>query len=367
MKSFRYRRTPTMVGLIGVCAGLGMALFSLAQDGHEVHGAASSDSVGIGLSDSSISRRVDVEAMVLIPAGSFTMGTDLYDDEGPVHTVYIDSFYIDMYEVTNGQYGKFLEVMKKKEGADAPKKPPQNPPQGMRMPPGGMRMGGGPPEASHEPAFWSDTTFNKPEYPVVGVSWADAQAYCVWVGKRLPTEAEWERAARGEAGRIYPWGDGLPDEEGTYRANYDPGKDIHGKKRTDGFDHTAPVGSFPEDVSAYGVYDMAGNVSEWVADRWALAYYSASPDSNPPGPQEGAYRVIRGGSWNAFGYYIRTSMRAWADSTSKVNYVGFRCARCAKENAREQRGRGAGGARASRGGPKRASSASDEGKREDRP
>ena len=213
-------RTRGMVVLFLVCVGIGMALLTLAQENvgsDSTQGFTSPDSTGIGMPDTSVSRTVDVEAMVLVPAGPFTMGTDLYDDERPPHTVYVDSFFIDQYEVTNGQYKKFLEAMEKKAGADTakkpPRKPPPEPPQHMmamaksgemppgRMPPEMMRKGG-PPKASHEPAFWSDTTFNKPDYPGVGVSWADAKAYCAWAGKRLPTEAEWARATRGADERM---------------------------------------------------------------------------------------------------------------------------------------------------------------------
>ena len=339
-----------------VCVAMSLALFTKAQEEETPvvtsHTSITPDSAGMPDSSSvePSFRKVDADTMVLVPAGRFTMGSDQYEDEKPPHTVYLDSFYIDKYEVTNSQYGKFLEAMKKAAEADTVKKPTEKatpdvdaakkPPK-RAMGEGGKRPNGmpfkmkgdEPPRASHEPVFWSDSTLNKPEYPVLGVSWVDAQAYCEWAGKRLPTEAEWEKTARGVDGRMYPWGDVPPDEGETYRTNYDPGKDIHGEKRIDGFDQTAPIGSFPEDISPYGVYDMAGNVSEWVADRWGSRYYAVSPDSTPSGPLEGAYRIVRGGSWDAFGYYIRATTRAWADSTNKVKHIGFRCVRCAEESA----------------------------------
>jgi formylglycine-generating enzyme required for sulfatase activity len=228
--------------------------------------------------------------MVLIPAGEFTMGSPTGEGksaEHPQHTVYLDAFYIDKYEVTNAQYKKFMDA-----------------------------------KGHPDPRFWQDNKFNAPNQPVVGVSWFDAEAYCKWAGKRLPTEAEWEKAARGTDGRKYPWGNEAPNAGGIWRANYDPGDDA-----ADGFAYTAPVGSFPAGVSPYGIHDMAGNMLEWCADWGDNNYYSVSPKNNPKGPSSGKYRVLRGGSW--FNYLVnllRAAFRGWDDPDLGYDYFGFRCA-----------------------------------------
>jgi len=198
------------------------------------------------------------QGMVLIPAGEFQMGSnDGGSYEKPVHTVYLDAFYMDKYEVTVGQYKKFIQA------------------------------------TGHRAPNWSRVSKYSPtdSHPIVYVSWNDAQAYAKWVGKRLPTEAEWEKADRGGlVGKKYPWGDEAPNAGGKYRANYNPGSYTE-----DGYEYCAPVGSFPP--NGYGLYDMAGNVSEWCADWYDKNYYSFSPRKNPRGPASGQYRVIRGGSW----------------------------------------------------------------------
>ncbi len=223
-----------------------------------------------------------VEAeLVLIPGGEFLMGKDEEDDHGPAHKVYIDSFYIDKYEVTNAQYLKFCEET-------------------------GRNL----------PEFWGKKEFHSgpdfPNHPVVGISWSDAKSYAQWAGKRLPTEAEWEYAARGGlVGMNYPNGDELDSAD----ANYTLG----------GPEGIAPVGSFPP--NNYGLYDMAGNVFEWVSDYYEGDYYETSPYKNPTGPEKGKFRVIRGGGWHSGPYcnrvYYRNALPGqWVDFA-----VGFRCAK----------------------------------------
>jgi iron(II)-dependent oxidoreductase len=218
----------------------------------------------------------DGAPMVLIPAGKFQMGSnDGADREKPTHTVYLDAFYMDKYEVTNAQYRKFMEAT----GHSAPK-------------------------------HWDDANYNAPEQPVVGVCWHDAMAYAKWAGKRLPTEAEWEKAARGLTGKA---GKLTRDD-----ANYDG---IGGRDR---WEYTAPVGSFAP--NSFGLCDMAGNVLEWCADWFDDNYYSASPGQNPKGPGSGKHRVLRGGSWLSTINYLRSTNRFHFNPMAPFNSFGFRCA-----------------------------------------
>jgi len=254
----------------------------------------------------------DGAPMVLIPAGEFQMGSnDGQDDEKPVHTVYLDAFYIDKYEVTNAQYRKFVKATGHKE------------PEGYGYVNGNWQNGFKP---------WQDKNFNGDDQPVVCVSWEDAKAYADWIGKRLPTEAEWEKAARGGVtGKKYVWGDEFPPSKNA--GNF---ADISAKKvftnwsiidgYDDGYTYTAPVGSFKP--NGYGLYDIAGNVWEWCADWYDNNYYATSPKSNPAGSASGSYRVLRGGSWlpSLNDYYLRVSSPTF-DVPSNLNYlIGFRCA-----------------------------------------
>ncbi len=235
-------------------------------------------------------RSVDGMEMVYVPAGEFLMGSDEgYDDEKPVHDVYLDAYWIDRTEVTNAQYRQCVE--------------------------------GG---ACPEPECWGDDRFNGPDHPVVCVSWEDAVAYCQWAGARLPTEAEWEKAARGTDGREYPWGDTF---DGT-RLNYCDANCEFEHKDTgvdDGYAQTAPVGSYPAGASPYGALDMAGNVWEWVANWYAEGYYGRSPERNPTGPESGEARVLRGGSWLNYSSRARCAYRNRDIPDDGFSSSGFRC------------------------------------------
>ncbi len=234
----------------------------------------------------------DGSILIYIPAGEFTMGSNHGDsDEKPVHKVYLDGYYIGKYEVTNRQYKKFCDAT-------------------------------GYPYPTPDPGFpGMDNYFeNYPDYPVVNETWYGAVAYCKWAGLRLPTEAEWEKAARGTDGRKYPWGN---SESGTNKANYwigDNGQD-------DSYHYTSPVGSFPRGISPYGCYDMAGNAFEWCSDGYDANYYRHSPYKNPKGPASDSFRVNRGGSWRFSVWEIRCSFRNWPAPDYRRKDFGFRVAR----------------------------------------
>jgi len=228
--------------------------------------------------------------LISIPSGTFEMGMDAelsvslcvefktdcsvdeFADEGPAHLVELKLFWIYQTEVTNAQYRRCVE-----EKAC-------------------------PPPALLE--FFHDSLFD--DHPVVYVDWYSAQAYCGYAGGRLPSEAEWEKAARGTDGRLFPWGDAAECGKGNL------------KGCTQGL--TAPVGSFPEGASPYGVLDMAGNVSEWVADWYSPEYYRDSPLENPTGPSEGEMRVARGGSWKNPFFGARSTNRT-ANYRQKLFYA----------------------------------------------
>ena len=215
--------------------------------------------------------------MVRVPAGEFIMGSDSgRAGEKPDHRVYLDEFYIDKYEVTNEQYNQCVSA--------GPCSPNQ-------------KFDG----------------FTDPQQPVVGVDWNQASTYCSWVGKRLPTEAEWEKAARGTDGRTYPWGEGIDCSKANYGyCNYSK---------------TKQVGSYPSGASPYGAMDMTGNVLEWVADWYNENYYLNSLNRNPTGPETGNARVARGGSWGYDPNEVRAFHRGWLVPGGRVSYVGIRCAR----------------------------------------
>lgn len=225
------------------------------------------------------------EEMVTIPAGPFVRGTMSGGfDEQPQRTIYLDTFSIDRYEVTNHQYQQFVAATGHRKAA-----PPSRYAKSM----GKMRS---------------------PNQPVVYVSWDDAVAYCRWKGKRLPTEAEWEKAMRGTDGRLWPWG----NQEKPNGANW--------ARVQDGHDVSARVGTFPTDQSPYGVMDGAGNVMEWVADWYQEAYYKDSPDKDPPSPEFGIFRVMRGGGYTTTGGDLRITSRSRMVPDFRDETIGFRCA-----------------------------------------
>ncbi len=232
--------------------------------------------------------------MVYIPPGKFTMGSsDGATDEKLPHTIYLDGYWMGKYEVTLGQYKAFITDTGY-----------QNLPS------------------------WVSEYSPKDNHPVVGVSWNDANAYCRWLSKKtdlkfkLPTEAQWEKAARGIFGREYPWGKYDYYYNGQYYANYYPGN-----YEEDGYIYTAPVGSFPNGVSPYGLLDMAGNVWEWCSDWYDKNYYQSSQDirdKNPIGPQRGSDLVIRGGSWGNDARHLRCANRNDCGASNRNNDLGFR-------------------------------------------
>ena len=221
-------------------------------------------------------------------------------NEHPQHTVYLDDYYIDKYEVTNARYQACVDA----GSCNAPR------------------------ESS---SYTRDRYFRNPEYadyPVIQVTWFQAEAFCAWEGGRLPTEAEWEKAARGTDGRMYPWG----NEFDGSKLNYCDANCKFGWRDAaynDGYADTAPVGSYPSGASPYGVMDMAGNVWEWVNDWYGEDYYSQSPSTNPQGPETGTFRVVRGGSWFNYvvGYDARSTFRYNDSPDDWDNGYGFRCVR----------------------------------------
>lgn len=246
---------------------------------------------------------------LLVPAGAFRMGDNFGDGETrerPVHTVDLDAFYIGKYEITNGEWRKFRDD----PGYDDPRFWP------------GKR-----PVPKDQVPYWADAknhgggTPDSDQYPVLGVNWDSAVAYCNWLsaktGKtyRLPTEAEWEKAARGTDQRRFPWGNTIDHSFANFVG-------------TAAFDTGEPVGKYAKGASPYGAMDMAGNVMEWCADWYSRDYYSISPKKNPKGPDAGAYRVVRGGTFFESPFDLRTYARtaAWPSFQSH-RMTGFRAAR----------------------------------------
>lgn len=231
---------------------------------------------------------LDGMTLVCVPAGEFLMGAPAEDelagaDERPHHTVFLDAYWVDQTEVTNAMYALCVAA------------------------------GDCPPPAADSSATRADYYTNPvyANYPVLMVSWFQANAYCQWAGRRLLTEAEWEKAARGEESRLYPWGDQPAD---CTLAN------IQGC-----IGDTQAVGLLPQGASPYGALDMAGNVWEWVADYYDDDYYAASPAENPTGPEKGNARALRGGSWDLAARHARADQRLFFNPAMTGIVFGFRC------------------------------------------
>jgi len=237
-------------------------------------------------------------SMRLVPAGEFTMGSETYDNEKPIHQVYLNAYYLDKYEVTNALYQACVDA----GICDPPHQTSSN---------------------SHS-SYYGNSQFDN--YPVINVDWNQAKTYCEWRGARLPTEAEWEKAARGTNGLTYPWGNAFDGTKVNF-CDKNCSFDWADNSYDDGYNDTAPVGSYPNGISPYGLYEMAGNVWEWVADWYDANYYSNSPASNPQGPSSGDGRALRGGSWSGSDDDVRTSSRPGNAPVLWNYFFGFRCAR----------------------------------------
>jgi serine/threonine-protein kinase len=255
--------------------------------------------------------------MVYVPAGTFWMGSTSaeieeavaacvadggsgdqcrrgYGAEGPRHEIYLNAFWVDRTEVTNAQFRECVVA-----------------------------------GVCEEPTTcdWGSPTYNddsKANHPVVCVDWSDARTYCQWAGKRLPTEAEWEKAARGTERLIYPWGDTFDGRLVNF-CDLNCEFDRKNEDWDDGYAGTAPVGSYADGESPYGAWDMAGNAWEWVRDWYGSNYYYVSPSSNPLGLDTGMFKVARGGSWYGLWYYTRTATRRGHDPSDRGSIFGFRC------------------------------------------
>lgn len=243
------------------------------------------------------------ETLVYVPEGEFTMGSETGDlDEKPVHSVYLDAFWIDQTEVTNKQYQACVDA-------------------GVCEPPSSI-------ESATHPNYYGNPEFD--DYPVIYVNWDKANRYCEdWAGGDLPTEAQWEKAASWndltQEKYVYPWGNDFDGSLGNFCDVNCAMDKLADKNSNDGYADTAPVGNYSNGVSPYGVYDMAGNVWEWVNDWYGENYYYERTPSNPLGPDSGQKRIIRGGSWvnNSDGVRSTGRFRSLPDGSDGV---GFRCA-----------------------------------------
>lgn len=254
---------------------------------------------------SSIAALAQPAPLVTIPAGTFLLGskrvdndpyghwTQFDDTELPQNRVWLDDYEIDRDEVSLGEYLSFLHHRK------------QHPPDDLQK------------LIWHVITIHSITDRTLTRWPALYVTWEEANTFCRSMGKRLPTEAEWEKAARGTAGRLFPWGDAAPDNR----------RAMFGQHHVHEIPILAAVDALPEGESPYGLRHMAGNVAEWVQDWFGFDYYAYMPERNPPGPTSGRYKSLRGGSWKSRAIMLRTATRSGAPAEQRSATIGFRCAR----------------------------------------
>jgi formylglycine-generating enzyme required for sulfatase activity len=256
-----------------------------------------------------------------VPEGEFKMGSivtdkDSYNNERPQHTVFLDSFWIDSTEITNSMFANFVQTTGYKTEAEKLG-------SGYTLDLNSLSWVNTKGADWRHPRGPSSDINGLDDHPVVLMGWNDARAYCTWTNRALPSEAQWEKAARGTDGLKYPWGNQSPAGNLLNFADQSLAVNWAEKSVNDGYLYTAPVGHYPMGASPYGALDMAGNVWEWVADGFNETYYSNSPGKNPTGPDSGMIHVLRGGAWNDKARDVRASIRN--SDPGFTSSFGFRC------------------------------------------
>ena len=295
-------RNGVILIVLFVVLGAGVSTWAVTNGGHDVADVRPEWTPEGKAQAAKLAQLPPKDEMVLVPAGPFLMGStrqadrNAYLPEQPQRSVYLDAYEIDKYEVTMVQYLRYVLAKNLEPLVD-------------------WKWGG---------VFQETMAY----HPVMHVSWHDSDAYCQWAGKRLPTEAEWEKAARGEDGRIYPWGN---QTAGLSRANFGrtglsgPVRDR--PERLALYPPIISVDKYENAVSPYGVFNMAGNVAEWVTDWYDPNYYKNGPERNPKGPEKATHKAFRGGGWVDSTPSVRAAYRNGTDPNTKMNWLGFRCAR----------------------------------------
>lgn len=317
-----------IVGAIGLILLTGILLFSPTDASREKetgdNSASLTTSANLQFPPAGATKIIpkDDSIMVYVPAGEFTMGDPPSSPDEPAgeyrqHPVYLSPYWIDRTEVTNAAYEKFVADTGYKTGAEKAGESRLYDPQSKYW----IRMKGIDWKHPQGPSSGID---GLEKHPVIHVDWNDAKAYCTWAGKRLPSEAEWEKAARGTDGRKYPWGDEPPAGNLTNVADQNIDLPWADKTFNDGQKFTSSIGSYPDGASPFGVLDMAGNVWEWVEDTYDSDFYLTSPYSDPINNSPGLTRVLRGGSWAS--HFPLASLRIWEIHDYREDSYGFRCA-----------------------------------------